>query len=420
MNSTTKFKFSKTQGVLLIITSIAFIVLTWRMVPLDNTLKLAICLFLGSFVFLMVISFADYLSCFKAVSSAKMATIITMIVFMAFPLTISIFYSIHEEEYLVSYPADNQISVKITYDIDRVGGSGSIGYEWVYKHYLNDTEFKNGDIVDINGKTAFTIKSRFIEHDSVDDIGESTSKQYNYSENDNYKKTLSISQKVHVVERGGRKNAGSTADFNATYKLERVVPTSMSYWDIFLYTSNDTEHTICIILIVGQILCIACIIFVLINGRKKEAYAKGQEQIRKKQEEEYEQIRIAQKLEEECQRQEREFLAGKEEFLKKLQGQSIRQAAGVPPYVSFVNGLPRDNNDAPYGSFTVYCSSSGKCYHDKIGCCSARRPVHYFNAEKKYRPCSKCCTKQRSVPQWYMKYNTLKSEAKHYKIDISE
>lgn len=29
-------------------------------------------------------------------------------------------------------------------------------------------------------------------------------------------------------------------------------------------------------------------------------------------------------------------------------------------------------------------------------------------------------TKQRSVPQWYMKYNTLKSEAKHYKIDISE
>lgn len=129
MNSTTKFKFSNTQGVLLIITSIAFIVLTWRMVPLDNTLKLAICLFLGSFVFLMVISFADYLSCFKAVSSAKMATIITMIVFIAFPLTISIFYSIHEEEYLVSYPADNQISVKITYDIDRVGGSGSIGYE---------------------------------------------------------------------------------------------------------------------------------------------------------------------------------------------------------------------------------------------------------------------------------------------------
>ena len=420
MKNTTKFEFSKIQNALLIITSLAFIVLVWGMFPLHTALKVAICCFLGSFIFLMVISFANYLSYFKVVSSAKIAITITMVVFVAFPLAISIFHSIHEKEYLSSYPADNQISVKITCDIDRIGGSGSIGDDWVYKHYLNNTEFKNGEIVNVNGKTAFTIKSRFIESDSISDIGESISKQYRYSENNNYKKTLVISQKVHVVEQGGRKYAGSTADFNATYKLKRVVPTSMSYWEVLLYTSNDTEHSFCVALIVGQILCVACVIFVLIKGRKKQAYAEEQERIRKRQEEERERIRIAQKLEEERQRKEQEFLSNKAAFLERLQGQSIRQAAGVPNHVSFVNGLPRDNNDAQYGSFTVYCSSSGSCYHDKIGCCSARRPVHYFNAKKKYRPCSKCCTKQRSIPQWYTDYNTLKNQAKHYQIDVSE
>lgn len=398
MNNPTKFEFSKIQSALLIITSIAFIVLIWAMFPMYNALKVAICCFLGGLIFLTVISFAEYLSYFKAVSSANMAIAVTMIVFIMFPLIISIFHSIHEKEYLSSYPADNQISVEITYDIDYVGGNGSVGDGWVYEHYLNDTEFKNGEIVSINGKTSFTIKSRFIEIDGINDVGESTSRQYRYSENDNYKKDLIISQNVHVVEQGGRKNAGATADFNATYTLKRVVPTSMSYWDMFWYTPNDTEHCFCVALIIGQILCVACVIFVFVHGRKKQIYAQEQERLRKEQ----------------------EFLAGKKAFLERLQGQSIRQAAGVPPYITFVNGLPRDNKDAPYGTFTVYCSKSGSCYHDKMGCCSAQRPVHYFNAMKKYRPCSKCCSVQKSIPQWYTEYNTLKKQAKYYQIEVSE
>ena len=203
---------------------------------------------------------------------------------------------------------------------------------------------------------------------------------------------------MHVVDRGGKKYAGSTADFEATYTLKRVVPESMTFWDMLLYTADDLEYGICIFLIIGQALSIVAIVFVLIRGNSKKKFAEQQEQIKKEQ----------------------AFLADKNAFIMSLNGLSLRQAAGVPAHVSFVNGLPKDNNDAQYGSFTVYCSGNGSCYHDRIGCCSARRPVHYFNAKNRYRPCSKCCTKHRTVPQWYIKYTELKKQAAYFKIDADE
>lgn len=409
MFNDTKFEFTKLQYILLCITGIAFIALIWDMFPLDNILKVAICCFIGTFILLIVISFAECVSYFKKITSAKIATTITILVFLTFPLAISIMHGIHEQEYLESYPANNQISVRITYDIDRVGGSGSIGSEWTYEHFLNKKKFQNGDILSISAKVPFTITSRCIERDSIDDIGESTSKQYKYSQNNNYKKTLTISQKVHVTEQGGRRYAGSTADFKVIYTLERVIPTSMGYWDVLLYTSNDTEYALCLSLIAGQILCAICVIFVLINGTRKQAYANEQERIKK-----------AQELEKERQKKEEEFLAGRTQLIERLQGRSVRQAAGVPIHVSFENDLPKDNNDALYGTFTVYCSNSGSCYHDKRGCCSARHPMHYFKAQKKLRPCSKCCTERRSIPQWYTDYTTLKNQVQYYQLDIPE
>ena len=119
-------------------------------------------------------------------------------------------------------------------------------------------------------------------------------------------------------------------------------------------------------------------------------------------------------------KKEQAFLAEKEAFIVRLKGQSIRQAAGVPAHISFINELPKDNNDAPYGTFTVYCSSSGSCYHDRIGCCSASRPIHYFKAKEKYRACSKCCTQPKSVPQWYIDYISLRKQAIYYKLDTEE
>lgn len=328
-----------------------------------------------------------------------MAITITIIVFITFPLVISVICGIHKREYLLSYPTDNQISVKIVCDIDRIGGSGSIGNEWTYEHYLNDKEFEDGEIVTVSAKDFFSITSRFIEHDnSINDVGESTSQRYRYSDNDNYKKTIIISQKVHVVEQGGRRYAGSTADFNVIYKLKRVIPTTMSYWDVFLYTSNATEYFLCVFLIGAQILFVVFIIFIVINGRDRQTQIEKQERHRREQ----------------------EFLAEKAAFLERLQGQNIRQIAGVPDNVSFVNDFPVDNNDALYGSFTVYCSNNGSCYHDKMGCCSARKPAHYFDAKKKFRPCSKCCTKPKSIPKWYIDYTALKNQANYYQINIEE
>jgi hypothetical protein len=398
VNEKNKLEYTNLQRLFLFIIPVAFIVLAWRMFPFSNIFKAMLCCFLGAFIILVAVVFAEYLGYFKRFKSAWAVICITAVVFLLFPAIINVVYGIHEKEYLNSYPTDNSISVKITYDIDRTGGSGSIGGEWTYKHFLNNQEFKNGDILKVNAKSPFTITSRFIERDSISDVGETTSPKYNYSSNDNYKKTLTILQKVHVVENGGRKYAGSTADFEATYTLKRVIPESMTFWDMFLCTTDDSEHSICIFLIIGQALSIAAILFVLIRGNTKKKLAEEREQTRKEQ----------------------EFLADKTAFIMSLNGKSLRQAAGVPSHVSFVNGLPKDNNDAQYGSFTVYCSSSGSCYHDRIGCCSARRPVHYFNAKNRFRPCSKCCTRHRSVPQWYINYTALKKQAAHFKIDADE
>ena len=378
--------------------SIGFMVLFWRMLPTSTSAKLLIFSVSGVFIVLLVSLFSSYLNYFECASSPRTTLIITAIVFLMFPLAINITQNVHEKDYLVSYPSDGKVSVSITYDIDRTGGSGSIGSDWSYHHYLNDHEFKNGDVLTIRADSAFVIKSRFIERDSIDDIGETISSKYKYSTNENYKKTLVIPQKVHVVENGGKRYAGSTADFKVVYTLKRVVPPSMNFWDILLYSNDSAKHAFCIFLILGQAFSIITIVYVLVLGNKKKAIV----------------------VENERRAKEQELLAEKNAFIASLHGQSIRQAAGVPRSVTFLNGLPKDNNDAQYGSFTVYCSNNGSCYHDKAGCCSARRPVHYFNAKNRFRPCSKCCTKHRSVPQWYIDYNSLKEQAQKHQIDVVE
>ena len=145
MNNNANFEFSKKQNTLLGIAPLIFIILTWKMIPLHVAWKIIIYLFLGlgSCIFWIVNSFVDYLSYFKAISSAKTAFTIAMIIFVILPLVMSIFHDIHQKKYLSSYPTDNLISVKITYDIERIGSSGSIGHDWIYKHYLN---FSVGEI----------------------------------------------------------------------------------------------------------------------------------------------------------------------------------------------------------------------------------------------------------------------------------
>lgn len=115
------------------------------------------------------------------------------------------------------------------------------------------------------------------------------------------------------------------------------------------------------------------------------------------------------------------FEAERQAFIEKIGDKRLRDIAGVPPRIRFTNaGYPVDNNDRAFGSYTVYISKSGRCYHQKPGCCSARNAEHFFKAKWIYSPCSKCCTRQMSIPAWYNEYNKLKNEAKRLNISIEE
>lgn len=95
----------------------------------------------------------------------------------------------------------------------------------------------------------------------------------------------------------------------------------------------------------------------------------------------------------------------------------------MPSHITFVDGFPKDEDDQKYGSYTLYVSSSGACFHKKKGCCSASIPVHIFEISKQYRPCSKCCKgafPNFDIPQWYSDYIKLKKKCTYYGIDADE
>ena len=261
--------FTTLQGFLLFFSFVFSSITIWKMIPLPTWSKICIFLLFGAAFLWVVFVFAKFLGFFKIVKNSWCSVVITMLIFVVIPLASNLTHNAHEKEYLLSYPPDDQISVEITYDIKRVKSTGSIGHEWTYQHFINGQEFENGETVSVNAKSLFSITSRFIEHDDINDIGETTSKQYRYSQNKTYQKTLTISQDVHVVEEGGKRYAGSTADFNVVYTLKRVIPSSMDFWDIFFYSSSNTTDFVCILLIVMQTLSAIFIVFVLVYGKKK-------------------------------------------------------------------------------------------------------------------------------------------------------
>lgn len=116
---------------------------------------------------------------------------------------------------------------------------------------------------------------------------------------------------------------------------------------------------------------------------------------------------------------EERFASEKQAFLVGLNGRSLIEAAAVPKYIKFKDGYPVDNGSM-YGSFTVYRSTNGHCYHDRRNCCSARIPIHYFEAKETLTPCSKCCTSTREIPDWYFDYQMLRSYAEKYQVECME
>lgn len=453
------FEFSGLQIMLLHAIFVGFIVSTHRMLPLFNLPKtfLILCA-LGTvcfafLVFLFAILFAIYLGQFKHINSSWLAILITAVLFLLIPVTANIVintaYPICERQYLQSIPSDNQILVRVTYDIERVDGYGSVGNEWKVQHFfksITNTEFQSGDIISVHIYAPFSILSRFTEIDSINDIGETKSKTYKYSENDNYKRTLTISQYVHIEENGGRKNAGAFVDYKVNYVLERVIPDSMGFWDII--SINDVERTRCVHWIWGELFCIAVILFVVLRGislQKKQHIEDAKQaqleaeklriEVERQKQLEAEQRRIAEekrRAEIEYQNQlkaERQRIAEEkrraehDELVAKYSNKTRTQIAiecGMPSeFCMGDDDLPHsDDSDKSYLNLsdkcTVYLSTTGKVYHAHPACNrAAQHPVNITLVPPQRRPCMKCSPIVIDL-QWYKRYRvTMRMLWKH-------
>ena len=426
--------FNKIQYVLLSIIAIAMIVILWIIIPITPVfIKIFLFIIISLIVFAVVFNFADSLHDIKKLSSTFAVISITALVFLAFPIANRVVYKNHEEAYLKSLEAKNtiddesKITIRITYSYVCTNRSGSIGNEWTNEHFFNNKMISSGDTIIIDANKSFQITTRFTEKDDIDlnDVGETTSSSYSFIKNGSILDRITIPQKVHVEERGGRKNAGATIDFFVTYTLNRIIPQkdtpSVKFFDALLYTNNSFEYGLSIALIVGHVLSVLAIVVTIVYGNKKRSFLEKKEAQKKIEEDWNNKVQERKAREEEqkkiAEEERLRFEKEKTAFLTSLNGKSIRDVAGVPSSVRFINNLPKDNNNSLYGSFTVYYSSSGKCYHEKAGCCSARTPIHSFNAIKRYKPCSKCCKKQRTIPTWYNDYCELRRQANYYGIE---
>lgn len=66
-----------------------------------------------------------------------------------------------------------------------------------------------------------------------------------------------------------------------------------------------------------------------------------------------------------------------------LGGKTIREVANVPQNITFINGLPCDNiGNQEYGSYTVYLTQSGSCYHEKRDAVRRIYPPMHFRFKK--------------------------------------
>lgn len=373
--------------------TIAFIALIWRFIPIQETLKLSLICVGGVGILAAVIFFVERLPFFIPTPTRGTNAVIVLMIFLLFPAMINALYESSKNTYLSDITPDTLIGLKITYDVERTGGSGSIGSDWKYLHFYNDTKIGSGSVVDVRASDTFTIRSRFIEvDDAISDVGETISKPISYYKMEPANGELVIKNDVLVAENGGRRYAGSYAEFTATYRVKLTMPKSMGFWSVYFSTEDTSIRWI---LVLSQLCCLAIIAYVIAFGAKREEQAK-------------EQARMA---------QEKERQAKREEFIQKLDGRTIRELAGVPPNIHYENGLPRDNNNRKYGSFTVYTTKSGSCYHETPGCCSARFPIHVFVAMGKYKPCSKCCMTKYSIPEWHTKYVALVKQCKEYSVE---
>ena len=393
-NDNQNLKYTRLQQLILWIIVPLFLLFITLLISNNTAIKVLIFLIGLPFVGLIVVLTSIALSSLYGFSAWK-SIICTAVIFLLIPaIMATIFYS-HNHNYLTSAPSNNRVSLRITAVVKRTDGAGSLGNELSYKHKINNTLFETGEIVEISTKAPFTITSTIIEHDDISDVGTTTSQGYVLGRSGDYSEEIFLSNTVKVVESGGRKNSGAYAIFSVKYTINRVIPSDYTFFDIYFFTNNKAESILLWGILFLGLGCAAFVIFVIYSDKKQEVQLEAEKKAAEER-----------KLQEE-----------KKAFIVSLGGKRIRDVAGVPPHIVYQNGKPKDNNNAEYGSFTVYLSNNGKCFHRSKGCCSSYRPAHYFTAKQYYKPCSKCGGHYYNIPEWHIKYMELKSTARKYGID---
>lgn len=410
---------------------IAAIVLyiTWHWFDISNIVKLIIGLAIAASLFALFL----ILPFFHKRLVGTTALLLIVLLTIPIPAAINYLSKSQNSAYLTSYPTDEQIHFRVNYSVERIETAGSLGHDLSYSHYLNEKAFSSGDLFSYNVYTPLKFSTVIVEHDQIDDVGEGFTKTFRFSENHNYTHPFTVStDTIRVKEKGGRNNAGSYSDFVVSYTLTRIIPEDTSFFSLYLLESpSETYHLRYSLLIAEAFIGVVCI-FALVIGipRRKSVIEALKLQQEQEDLERARQRQLAivtakrekeQRLAQEAAMQLRikaEKAAKKEEekatFILNLDGKTIRQAAGVPNNIRYLNGLPVDNNNSQFGSFTVYRSKSGNCYHEQSGCCSAHIPMHIFNAKPRYKPCSKCVREQKYkyAPYWHSKYMELTRKCK--------
>ena len=390
-------KYSRFQYAVLCAIALGFVFFITRFIPDKYRFAKTMVFLLGvPLICIVVISTTKSFSVLRNIN-AWISIVFTAILVLLVPAMMTVSYYSHLNDYRTSIPSNNCIPFRINANVKKTGGSGTVGNDWRYNHTINNIPFKNGEIVELNINNPFTITSTITENDAIDDVGTVTSEEYHFGESEDYTEEIVITNSVRVDERGGRNNSGAYAVFSVKYSINRVLPEDCSFFDVYFFTERQTDRFVLWVILFLGLGSILFIVFLLYANKRRKI-----------------ELEAERKAEEE-----RQFQAEKSAFIASLEGRNLRDVAGVPAHIRYKNGLPVDNNDTEYGSFTVYLSHNGKCFHGKKGCSSAYLPTHYFTAKRHYKPCTKCGYRYYDIPEWHVKYMALKLSAQKYEIEES-
>ena len=137
------------------------------------------------------------------------------------------------------------------------------------------------------------------------------------------------------------------------------------------------------------------------------------------QEQHLKEMRHRQELrrEEERRQQEQQYEEARAFALNYYAGKTTKECAGMPDRFEMgTDRLPREIGSARWGStFTFYTSPSGRSYHCKRGCSSAKLPIHAYHCAKSKNPCKRCNPVLPDM-SWYDRYWVVVEDKKKFGI----